>query len=216
MPSLSDLSLHLPGILLAYSVLIIGICSPGPAVLAIIGTALSRGRAPAVQFSLGVVCGSAFWGVAAAAGMTAILTAYANVLIVMKIAGGLYLMWLAWKALRSALAGGEGAAPESFARQMASPTRLWAGGFMLHLLNPKAVMAWLATIALAVTVSTPVWVSFVIVLGGIVISLVGNLAYALVFSTERMANLYRRAKRPIELMFAGFFGLAGAKLLSTH
>ncbi len=216
MPSLSDLSLHLPGILLAYSVLIIGICSPGPAVLAIIGTALSRGRAPAVQFSLGVVCGSAFWGVAAAAGMTAILTAYANVLIVMKIAGGLYLLWLAWKALRSAIAGGEAAAPESFARQMASPARLWAGGFMLHLLNPKAVMAWLATIALAVTVSTPVWVSFVIVLGGIVISLVGNLAYALVFSTERMASLYRRAKRPIELMFAGFFGLAGAKLLSTH
>ncbi len=208
MPSFSDLSLHLPGILLAYSVLIIGICSPGPAVLAIIGTALSRGRAPAVQFSLGVVCGSAFWGIAAAAGMTAILTAYANVLIVMKIAGGLYLLWLAWKALRSAIAGGEGAAPESYARQIASPARIWAGGFMLHLLNPKAVMAWLATIALAVTASTPVWVSFVIVLGGIVISLVGNLAYALVFSTDRMANLYRRAKRPIELMFAGFFGLS--------
>lgn len=215
MPTFSELSLHLPGILLAYSVLIIGICSPGPAVLAIIGTALSRGRAPALQFSLGVVCGSAFWGVAAAAGMTAILTAYANVLIVLKIVGGLYLMWLAWKALKSALAGQAGAAPETYARTAGSPARLWAGGFLLHLLNPKAVMAWLATIALAVTAATPVWVSFVIVLGGIIISLAGNLAYALVFSTERMAGLYRRAKRPIELMFAGFFGLAGAKLLSS-
>ena len=80
----------------------------------------------------------------------------------------------------------------------------------------RADMAWLATIALAVTASTPVWVSFAIVLGGIVISLVGNLAYAVIFSTERMADLYRRAKRPIELMFAGFFGLAGAKLLSSQ
>ena len=105
-----------------------------------LGTALSRGRAPAVQFSLGVVCGSAFWGVAAAAGMTAILTAYANVLIVLKIAGGLYLLWLAWKALRSALAGAPGAAPETYARKAASPAQMWAGGFLLHLLNPKAVM----------------------------------------------------------------------------
>lgn len=214
MPTLSDLSLHLPGILLAYSVLIIGICSPGPAVLAIIGTALSRGRAPAVQFSLGVVCGSAFWGVAAAAGMTAILTTYAQVLTVLKIAGGLYLLWLAFKALRSAWAGAPADAPETYARQETKPMRMWMGGFLLHVLNPKAVMAWLATIALAITASTPLWVSFAVVLGGIVISLVGNTAYALVFSTDRMAKLYRRAKRPIEVLFAGFFGLAGAKLLS--
>ena len=126
MPSLSDLSLHLPGILLAYSVLIIGICSPGPAVLAIIGTALSRGRAPAVQFSLGVVCGSAFWGVAAAVGMTAVLTAYANVLIVLKIAGGLYLLWMAYKSLRQAMSKSykleQSAVARAFSSTAAVPT----------------------------------------------------------------------------------------------
>ena len=36
----SELDIHLPGILLAYSVLAVGILSPGPAVIAIIGTAL--------------------------------------------------------------------------------------------------------------------------------------------------------------------------------
>ena len=38
MPTFAELDLYLPGILLAYGVLILGICSPGPAVLAIIGT----------------------------------------------------------------------------------------------------------------------------------------------------------------------------------
>ena len=215
MPAFAELDIHLPGILLAYTVLIVGIFSPGPAVLAIIGTALNRGRMPSLQLASGVVCGSAFWGVAAAAGMAAILASYAYALTILKIVGGLYLLWLASKAFRSALKG-QGTDQASLAAKSGTPARMWTAGLLLHLTNPKAIMAWLATIALGVTTSSPVWVSFVIVFGGIIISTIGNLTYALVFSTRPAASLYLRAKRPIEFIFAGFFGLAGIKLLMSR
>ncbi|MGI9463754.1 MAG: LysE family translocator [Aestuariivirgaceae bacterium] len=215
MPALADIDIHLPGILLAYTVLIVGIFRPGPAVLAIIGTALNRGRMPSLQLATGVVCGSAFWGVAAAAGMSAILASYAYALTVIKIAGGLYLLWLASKSLRSAMSD-KPTDQASLAARSGTPLRMWTAGLLLHLTNPKAIMAWLATIALGVTASSPIWVSFAIVLGGIVISTVGNLAYAVVFSTRPAANLYLRARRPIEFVFASFFGLAGIKLLMSR
>lgn len=212
---MADLHIYLPGILLAYSVLLVGIVSPGPAVLAIIGTSMERGRMPGVQLATGVVCGSAFWGVMAAAGMAAIMTTYATLLTIIKIAGGIYLLWLAWKSLRTALAKPShvGQAPE--ARQ-GEGRKMFLTGLFIHLTNPKAILAWIATIALGVTADTPIWVSYVIVSGGILISLIGNLSYALVFSTGPMARMYLRAKRPIAWVFAGFFGFAGLRLLMSR
>ncbi len=207
-------NVHLPGILLAYSVLLVGICSPGPAVLAIIGTAMEKGRAPGAWLALGVVCGSTFWGVAAALGLSGLLSTYANVLFVVKIAGGLYLLWLAFKALKAAAQANGGAQPRTV--ETASAHKLWLTGLLIHLTNPKAIFAWLATIALGVTAASPWWVALVIVLGGIVISFVGNMAYAFLFSTERMSRLYLKAKRPIQYVFAAFFSLAGLKLLTSR
>ena len=215
MPPLAEIDIHLPGILLAYTALAVGITSPGPAVLGIIGTSLSRGRAPGVYLALGVVVGSAIWGTAAAAGMATVLTTYAGALSVIKFIGGCYLLWLAAKSMRSALQP-DAAVPPPSGKAAATPLRMWGAGVLLHLTNPKAVMAWLATIALGVTASSPVWVSFAIVLGGILISLAGNLTYALVFSTKPMAAFYRRARRPIEGVFAAFFGFAGVKLLTSR
>lgn len=206
--------IHLPGILLAYSVVFMALLTPGPAILAIIGTALERGRQPAYWFASGVVCGSAFWGTAAALGMSVILVTYTHALFIFKIAGGLYLLWLAWKSLKSAVGsqtqGSLVEAKKGNARQM------WFSGLLLHLMNPKAIMAWIATIALGVTPTSPVWVSFAIVIGSVFLSFVGHFSYALLFSTNRAANLYMKAKRPIAFLFSALFGFAGLKLLTSR
>ena len=41
---MSELSLYLPGILLAYSAFLLAIASPGPNILAVIGTSMAVGR----------------------------------------------------------------------------------------------------------------------------------------------------------------------------
>ncbi|MBT8408749.1 MAG: LysE family transporter, partial [Alphaproteobacteria bacterium] len=49
--------------------------SPGPATLGIAGTAMASGRRAALAFALGILAGSASWGIAAALGLSAVMLA---------------------------------------------------------------------------------------------------------------------------------------------
>jgi threonine/homoserine/homoserine lactone efflux protein len=82
-------------LVLAYSTYALGTASPGPSNLAVMATAMNGGRKPALALALGVVSGSACWGLLAAFGLSAVLASYASALFAMKILGGLYLLWLA-------------------------------------------------------------------------------------------------------------------------
>jgi len=208
------IDVHITGILLAYSVVIAAMLTPGPAILAIIGTALERGRQPAIWFASGVVCGTAFWGTAAAIGMSAILVTYASAIYFIKIAGGLYLLWLAWKSLKSVI--GSQTQSAFLDAKKGNGRQMWFSGFLLHLMNPKAIMAWIAVISLGVTPSSPVWVSFVIVVGSVILSILGHFGYAFLFSTNRAAKVYLSVRKPITLVFSALFGLAGLRLLTSR
>ena len=93
---------YLPGILLAYATFFLAIASPGANVLAIIGTSMSVGRRSGIALALGVAAGSFGWAMLAAVGLTALLASYAAALTAIKIAGGLFLLWLSYKSFRSA------------------------------------------------------------------------------------------------------------------
>lgn len=88
---------------LAYSAYAIGVASPGPSNLAVMATAMRSGRRSAIVFASGVVSGSAFWGLLASFGLSAVIAEYSGALLLMKFAGGAYLLWLSFKSLRSAL-----------------------------------------------------------------------------------------------------------------
>jgi len=95
-------SVDLHHLLLVYTAYIIAAASPGPSNMRIMGTAMRQGRNAALLLAAGVVTGSVFWGVMAATGISAILARYAHALIVLKILGGVYLLFLAVKAARRA------------------------------------------------------------------------------------------------------------------
>jgi len=99
---MDQISIYLPGIVLAYSAFLLAIASPGPNVLAVIGTSMSVGRRSGIALGLGVAAGSFCWALLTAGGLSALLASYASALTIIKVLGGLYLLWLAWKAFRSA------------------------------------------------------------------------------------------------------------------
>ena len=72
---------------MAYSAFLLSIMSPGPNILAVIGTAMSVGRRPGTALALGVGTGSVCWAVMTVAGLSALLATYAAALTVIKIAG---------------------------------------------------------------------------------------------------------------------------------
>lgn len=195
---------------LVYLAYAIAIASPGPSTMAIMGTAMQSGRKPGVVLALGVVTGSMIWACLAATGISAVLTRYAQALVVLKVAGGLYLLYLAWKSARAALGAHR---PET---RMAAPAALWRfylRGVILHLGNPKAVLGWIAIMALGLRqgMSPPLLLA---IIGGCgLLGLVIHPGYALVFSTRRAVSVYLRARRWIEGAMAALFAVAGVKLL---
>lgn len=88
------MSADLHHLLLVFMVYIIGAASPGPSNMRIMGVAMQDGRKPALCFAAGVVSGSLFWGTLAATGISAVLAKYAHALVIMKILGGAYLLYL--------------------------------------------------------------------------------------------------------------------------
>ncbi|ALV29486.1 amino acid transporter [Pannonibacter phragmitetus] len=194
-----------------YVAYVIATASPGPSNMAIMGVAMSRGRAPAVALALGVVTGSMCWALLAATGISAILTAYAEALVVLKIAGGLYLLYLAFKAARSALSA---QAPESRGNGLpASKGALYRRGMLLHLTNPKAVLGWMAIMTLGLRPDSPAHTLHAIIGGCVLLGITVFAGYALVFSTGPMIRIYQRARRWIEGTLALVFGVAGFRLL---
>lgn len=206
---------HLPGILLSYSVLALGLLSPGPNILAILGVAMDVGRRAGVAMALGVALGSTLWAALTALGLSALLAAYAGALIVIKIAGGLYLLWLAFKALRSA-SRARHVAPTDARGAVRPAWRYAAQGLLIQMTNPKAALSWVAIVALGVGPEAPGAVFAVIVIGAAALSTAGHLAYALLFSTPPMLRAYARARRWIQAALGAFFAFAGIKLLLSR
>ncbi len=200
-----------PEIFVAYSAYVVATASPGPANLAIVATSAGAGRRAGVQTAIGVMGGSLVWSNLTAFGLAAILSQVAWLLIALKIAGGLYLLWLAAKSFRSAILGTQRGTA------IAAPALgYYARGFAIHMTNPKAVFAWIAIITLGLREGAPFWVAGAIVAGCTMLGILIFGAYALAFSTNRMMRLHLAARRPIDgivgLLFAGF----GIKLLTAR
>ncbi|MCD5994961.1 LysE family translocator [Pseudomonas sp. CDFA 602] len=203
-------------LLLVFTAYIVGAASPGPSNMRIMGVAMHQGRKPALLLAAGVISGSFFWGSMAATGVSAILLQFAQALLVLKILGGAYLLFLAVKAARSAMTSDERIEKALTVMPAASGFSLFRRGLLMHLTNPKALLGWVATMTLGLgPQATPETVA--VILGGCaVLSVTIFCGYAIVFSTAPMIRGYRRARRWIEGALAVVFGVAGFKLLFSR
>lgn len=212
---MENLSTYLPGIILAYSAFLLAIASPGPNILAVIGTSMSVGRRSGVALALGVAGGSFTWAVLTVIGLSAVLATYASALIAIKIFGGLYLLWLAYKSFKSAASAHDIEATE-LAGGKRTPFGYTKRGFIIQMTNPKAALAWVAIISLGLSPDAPIWVGLVIVLGTFILSVIVHTLYAVAFSTPTMVRIYSKARRYIQATLGAFFAFAGLKLLTSR
>jgi threonine/homoserine/homoserine lactone efflux protein len=204
-----------PDALLAYATYFVATASPGPSNLSIMGIAMNEGRRAALQFAAGVLCGSLFWAILAVCGLSALLAGTATLLWALKIAGGLYLLWLAWRSLRSALR--PDAQPLAAGPIMRSPEPAWQlylRGLGMHLTNPKAVLAWLAIVSLALPVGAQTGQALWVVGGCMLIGALVFGGYAMLFSVARARRIYARSRRGLEGVLAVVFATAGMRLLA--
>ena len=208
------LILYLPSLLVILTIFTVGVASPGPATLMILGTAMSRGRSSAVALSFGVVTGSLFWGSIAAFGFVAAIKASASLFTAMKLAGGLYLFYLAFRAWRSALTTSHSLEVQT--TKTVSLRRSYVRGLLLHLTNPKAPLVWLATLSVGLGDTAPLpFLVLAIVLCELV-AIIVFVGYAFLFSTPTASQFYISFRRPFDAVLGLLFGAAAIKILTSR
>ncbi|MEM6617270.1 MAG: LysE family transporter [Pseudomonadota bacterium] len=198
--------LNLASIALAFAIVAI---SPGPANLAVATVSMRLGRDQGMLCAFGLALGLAFWGLVAATGMGAVLAASETALIVLKLGGAAYLLYLAWQSGRAATT------VSSVESTDLSAKRWFLRGLILNVSNPKAVVAWMAALSMGLGADDGAGQLLAATAICMVIGLLNYVGYAFVFSLDGAMSAYRRFGRWVDAVASGLFAVAGLGLLRS-
>jgi threonine/homoserine/homoserine lactone efflux protein len=136
-----DALLTLPQVAGFLAAAILVMLAPGPDNLMVLSLGMARGRAQGVAFGLGCALGCLNHTLLAALGVSALIAASPPAFTALKVAGGVYLIWLGVKAIRSARALGT---PQAGKGPAETPGKLFVKGLVANAINPKVILFFLA------------------------------------------------------------------------
>ncbi len=126
--------------LIAFALISLGMAlTPGPNMIYLISRSLCQGKQAGIVSLGGTGLGFVFYMLCAAFGITALLMAIPLAYEALKIAGAMYLIYLAWKAITSPHSPFELQNTVAYSNQ-----KLFLMGFFTNLLNPKIAVMYLA------------------------------------------------------------------------
>ncbi|RHA37897.1 LysE family translocator [Cellulomonas rhizosphaerae] len=128
---------------------------PGLDTAYVLRTAISRRRGHAHAAALGITAGCLAWGVAAAVGASALLTASEVAFRALTLAGAAYLVLLGAQMIRASLRPHPEVALDGEPPTGSSAWRTFAAGLGTNLLSPKIGVFYLATIPLFIPDGVP-------------------------------------------------------------
>lgn len=185
--------------------------SPGPNLLVVVQSSLSTGRAGGIAAGLGVALGDAVYAALGLLGMAALIARSGTLFAAIKVMGGLYLLWLAWKMLRRGSSMSLAAGPRTLIEPASS---LFVRGFITDLANPQTVLFFASIFAVTLTSTTPAWAKLLSWLGIVATSAIWRVLLSFAFSRERVRSMYSRWQRAIERLVGVAFVAFGARLIA--
>lgn len=127
--------------LIAFALIALGmVLTPGPNMVYLISRSICQGRVAGLISLGGVALGFVFYMLCAALGITALVLAVPYAYDAIRFAGAIYLLWLAWQAVRRG--GHSPFQVRDLPRD--GPRRLFFMGFLTNLLNPKIAVMYLS------------------------------------------------------------------------
>lgn len=127
--------------LLTFAAIALGmVLTPGPNMVYLISRSICQGKTAGLISLGGVALGFVFYMLCAALGITALVMAVPYAYDAIRYAGALYLLWLAWQAVRPG-----GRSPFQVKDMpIDRPRKLFTMGFLTNLLNPKIAVMYLS------------------------------------------------------------------------
>lgn len=182
--------------------------SPGPSFVVCVRTAATEGFRTASALSLGFGLGAALWAGAALAGLSLIFELVPQLFIALKIAGGMCLLWIAYKVWQHA----KDPMPES---NQQNPRSIWGAirfGFLTFASNPKPAVFFGAVFMGLMPPDTPAIWRLAILFAVFLNETLWYILVARMFSYEKPRQAYARLKTTVDRCFGGLIALFGAKI----
>lgn len=180
--------------------------TPGADMALFLSRTLTGGRAQGFSAQAGASAGLIVHTFAAALGLSALLAASSEAYEAVKVAGALYLLWLAWRALRH----GSALTLKADAQARGGLRGAFANGLLINLTNPKIVLFFVTFLPQFISASDPHASAklFVLGLGFIAITTAVNAIIILV--AGRFVAAAKHNPRVLRLFDYGFAALMSA------
>ena len=198
----------LSAFLAAYLLHLIAAASPGPAVLMAARIGVTEGLKTGAYLAMGLGLGALFWAVSALFGLAVLFKLAPALLWGFKLAGGLFLIWIALQMWLHAAEPLASAATQT-ARSQLSALRL---GIVTQLSNPKPAVFFGAVFVGTVPPHATAPALALLLLAIFLNEFACNVLVARLFSYDRTRRTYARLKTTIDRSFGGILALLGLKI----
>lgn len=190
--------------------LAIGAISPGPSFVQVAQNAVARSRHHGLVTALGTGTGAAIFALLALLGLQAFLLAVPVAYTALKVVGGVYLLWLAYKIIRHSRE------PLSMGKVSYGDKSLLAtfrDGLFTQLSNPKTAVVFASIFTALLPREIPVYYYIVLPLISFIIDAGWYSLVTIALSTERSRNIYMRFKTAIDRVAGSVMAILGLKLI---
>lgn len=189
--------------------------TPGPDMSLWLAKTLGSGRRAGLFAMLGTTAGCLVHTVLAAIGVSALLAASSVAFTVLKVCGGIYLLWLAINSIRK----GSALSVTPMVRPQSSDVADFMTGFGINLANPKVVLFFVTFLPQFVSANDPNATGKLLFLGAFFVVFNMPLATGIILVAERFVTWLKRRPsvlRAIDYSFAGVFGYFAYRILTTQ
>jgi len=118
--------------------------APGPDILYLLTKSLSDGARAGIILACGLVSGIVFHTTLVMVGVAALIKSSATAMLLLKIFGAAYLLFLAFGAFKAARAGKKQLGIRNEELGIKKPLALYKRGVLMNVLNPKVLLFFLA------------------------------------------------------------------------
>lgn len=206
-----DLSVILAFALAAFVLAI----TPGPDMALQMSRAINHGFWHGMATGAGAMTGIAVHTTLVALGISVLIVAAPPLFLALKIAGALYLVWLAWQALTR----GGGIRITAAGKRAPTLWQSYATGLGINLLNPKVVLFFMTFLPQFVDAHDPAATQKLFFLGVEFIFVSLPMMVLIVVFAQWIADAFRKTKwveRTINYSFAAIFAAFAATILTAQ
>ncbi len=211
MPFIPDI-----GVILAFALAsVILAITPGPDMALQLSRAVNYGRAHGLASMFGAMAGIVVHTTLVALGISVLIIAAPPLFLALKIAGAVYLLWLAYQAI----VHGGGLRIAEAARNAPSVGQSFAAGLGINLLNPKVVLFFVTFLPQFVDAHDPAATGKLFFLGVEFVVISIPLGIATVLAADCLAAAFKRTKwmeRALNWSFAAIFTAFAVTILTAQ